>query len=60
MQRKYSEQVRYADLTDFGGRFDALKFESWLRGVIFNAMSVPHGSIWVSRPKEAMFDLIAS
>ena len=60
MQRKYSEQVRYADLTDFVGRFDALKFESWLRGVIFNAMTVPHGSVWVSQTTNASFDLITS
>jgi len=60
MQRKYSKQVRYADLTDFVSRFDALKFESWLRGVISNAMAVPHGSVWVSQTTNASFDLITS
>lgn len=46
-QRKHSDRVRYTELTDLLGRFDALKFEAWVRRVMLDAMTVPYGSVWV-------------
>jgi hypothetical protein len=47
-QRRHSERIPYVDLLDFFGRFDSLKFEKWMRGVVLDAMTVPYGSVWVS------------
>jgi len=45
-RRKHSEAMLYRDLLDMSGRFDALKFEEWIRAVIYDAMTVPYGSVW--------------